>query len=403
MKMVFCKMTSSYKVVMVYWLRKGMILYLMKFKANIWRINMKSTGIYALLLTMVFSTGCANNCNRPIVGAIRWDGMFADSSWAKNLEPTEYHGRLPFYTTWQNGKPVVNADKQEVMDKEIDYAKNSGLDYWSFVYYSPASWPEADKYNYGWKRYLASDYKNDINFCLNLQGPHLGPKEDWPETAQKFVDFFIEPTYQKVLGNRPLIYVFYIQKLIETFGSSDEARKALNYLRKKTVDAGLGEPYMVVQVFDPSEGARYIDELGFDAIGAYSAQYDPDYQEQREYPYSVLAKINAKHWQACENMDKEVVPLVNAGWDIRPRWWDAELMVHYSGQHRPYFTQPTPLELAEHTRSAMNWVVANQQAANAILIYAWNENDEGSWLVPTVAEDAARLDAIREAISNWCK
>jgi hypothetical protein len=364
---------------------------------------MNSFFYYVFLVVFIFGvSGCSSDGNCAVVGAIRWDGMFASSKWAENLEPNEYHNRLPFYTTWEDGRPVVNADLQEVMDKEITYAKKAGLDYWAFVYYDNPDWPEADKYNYGLRRYLASKNKNDLNFCLDLQGPHLGKKEKWPETVQEIIEFFSMPTYQKVLADRPLVYMFYVHTFEENFSADDGAKEALSHLKDKAIEAGLGEPYVVAQVFDPAEGADYIDRIGFDAIGAYSAQSDPNYLQKKEYPYSDLAKINKKHWQGCLDQGKEVVPLINAGWDVRPRWWDKELMELYSGQHVPYFTQPNPSELAAHIDSAIKWLTANQDKAraNAILIYAWNENDEGSWLVPTLAEGSARLDAIKKVLNK---
>jgi hypothetical protein len=364
---------------------------------------MRLKNLHALLAAVVFFTaGCSSNRNSTSVGAIRWDGWFPGSSWAKNLEPAEYHYRLPFYTTWQNDKPIINGDTQEVMDKEIGFAKTAGIGYWAFVYYYPTSWPEADKYNYGLKRYLASKYKNDVKFCLILQGGHLGPKTDWPDTAQKLVDFFNKPTYQKVLGNRPLVYMFYVHEFNRIFGPNGVAKDALRYLRNKTVESGLGEPYIVAQVFDANEGAGYVDGLGFDAISAYSKQNDPNYSEQREYPYSALAKINMDYWEACKNLNKDVVPIVNAGWDVRPRWWDTELMKAYNGQHRPYFAQPTPTELADHVKDAIRWNKDNSTVAkaNTILIYSWDEFDEGGWLAPTEAEGTERLDALKGVLKK---
>jgi hypothetical protein len=339
---------------------------------------------------------------RVTVGAIRWDGWFAGSPWAANLVPAEYHRRLPFYTEWKDSSPVVNADRQEVMDMEIAYARKAGLDYWAFVYYDANSWPDADKYNYGWKRYLASEHRCEINFCLILQGGHLGSADDWQNTVKRLIGFLSEPTYQKVLGDRPLVYMFYVQEFERIFGPGEKSKDAINVMRERAIRSGLGQPYLVAQVFDAAEGASYVERLGFDAIGAYSKHNAPGYTEQREYPYNALAKINRDFWNECKDLNKEVVPLVNAGWDVRPRWHDTELMRQYKGQQRPYFTQPRPLEFAEHLQSAINWVAANKTAARseAILIYSWNETDEGGWLVPTVCEGSARLDAMSNVLKK---
>jgi hypothetical protein len=51
---------------------------------------------------------------------------------------------------------------------------------------------------------------------------------------------------------------------------------------------------------------------------------------------------------------------------------------------------------------AIDWTTSNQESAKAqtILIYAWNESDEGGWLVPTLSEGNARLDAIRSVLKK---
>lgn len=45
----------------------------------------------------------------------------------------------------------------------------------------------------------------------------------------------------------------------------------------------------------------------------------------------------------------------------------------------------------------VDWVRAHPDAAKekAIPIYAWSENDEGGWLVPTLNEGSSRLRAVQ--------
>ncbi|MFA5058138.1 MAG: glycoside hydrolase family 99-like domain-containing protein [Opitutaceae bacterium] len=339
----------------------------------------------------------------PVVGAIRWDGWFAGSPWAKNLVPAAYHERLPFYTTWEKGEPIVNADDQGVMDREIILASRAGLAYWAFVYYHPSDcWPGGDAYNYGLRRYLASGRQGELHFCLDLQGAHLGRKENWPKTVATLVDFFRKPTYQRVLGNRPLVYLFYWENLVAEFGSIQQARAAIAALREQTEAAGQGNPYIVVQTFSAGEAAAAVDKLGLDASGAYCTSTDGAHQERRNYPFRDLMGINADYWESCKATGKDVVPILNAGWDVRPRWQDAELMKQYHGSEQPYYTPPTASELTRHVQTAIDWITANPESAKAqaILIYAWNESDEGGWLVPTLTGGNARLDAIRSALQG---
>jgi hypothetical protein len=95
-----------------------------------------------------------------------------------------------------------------------------------------------------------------------------------------------------------------------------------------------------------------------------------------------------------------------AGWDRRPRIenpvpWDTrrddesiETALHY--------VPPQPGELAALLRDAVTWNEQHPQAnpAAAVLIYAWNEFDEGGWLAPTLSEGDARLRAIGRMLAS---
>ena len=43
-------------------------------------------------------------------------------------------------------------------------------------------------------------------------------------------------------------------------------------------------------------------------------------------------------------------------------------------------------------------VVEKISTANTVMIYAWNEFDEGGWLAPTLSEGAARIDALAKVL-----
>lgn len=346
-----------------------------------------------VLMSAALSAGNAEmkaRSNHPAVGAIRWDGWFAGSSWQKNLQSKEWQSRLPFYAkTGADGVVTIIEDSQEVMDKEITCASRAGINYWAFCYYHPKSWAEADSYNYGWKRYLASKQKSKLNFCLLMQWGHLGPKDEWADTIKTFIAMFKETTYQRTAAGRPLIYFFNWDYMEKQFGSIPDARKAIDELRAASIKAHTGNPYIVAQVFAAADGARYVDELGFDAIGAYSA---PMEDEHKECTYADLAASNKWYWDSFRATGKKVVPLVNAGWDGRPRNYP-------SG----WYAQPRPVELAQNLRSAFDWLKQYPGAddADTVLIYAWNETDEGGWLVPTISEGTKRLDAIQSMLNRY--
>ena len=357
-------------------------------------MNLKISCILLLASNFIIA-GYAQNDHHTLVGAIRWEGWSDDTKWANNLKPEQWHYRLPFYAKVSEGKFEVRSDNQEVMDQEIKYASAAGLDYWAFCYSDAEI---RNKKKIGISLLLSSQYKDRINFSVIVLGG--SKKEEWPGEVSHLTSLFKEPTYQKVLGGRPLVYWFYLEKLPEAFGSEKAAKAAVNYLRAEVVKAGLKPPYLVAM--NAPGGAKDVDNLGFDAMSAYTMCMNNQTSERKEYPYSRLAKINQDFWDACKATGKEVIPIVNTGWDVRPRWWDTELMKLYQGGERPWYTCATPSEIAGNVRDAIEWNRKYPAAAraNAVIIYAWNESDEGGWLVPTLSEGNARLEAIRRVISE---
>lgn len=165
----------------------------------------------------------------------------------------------------------------------------------------------------------------------------------------------------------------------DVWGTAEESRAAVDQLRAMVQQAGQKDPYLVVQGMDPRRSAKYVEQLGLDAISSYANWTGGSYAD--------LVAENVRFWEACRATGKHVVPLLSVGWDPRPR-------------SQPGGPQPTPAELREHVRSALDWVTNHREVAPAhtIIAYAWNESDEGGWLVPTHREGTARLDAVRDAL-----
>ncbi len=346
-----------------------------------------------LLPFMGMRAACAENQATPLtVGAIRWDGWYKDNPWQKNLADPQWRYRLPFYaSTDATGRVELCGDSQEVMDREITFAKAGGITYWAFCHYHPKSWEQADAYNYGWRRYLAAADKKGIHFCFILQGgQHLGPANEWNTTSAQFADLFKDPAYQRVCGNRPLLFVFTGEKLISHFGSAEAAAAAFQSLRDDSKKSCGENPYIVAQIWPHQIQADFLKAIQFDALSAYSAPGDKGGSE----PFSKLLEMNRWYWEQFKSTGREVVPLINAGWDGRPR--------NYSGV---WYQHATPVEVATAVKGGLDWVMENSSItpARTVLVYAWNEHDEGGWLCPTIDEGSARLDAIKKMLDDYSK
>jgi len=335
----------------------------------------------------------------PIMGAIRWDAWHGSDSQVgltveKTLAPKHWHHRLPFFGKVLDENTVeIRGNTQSIVDQEIEYAYRGGLDYWAFVVY-----PKDHALSYGLKLYLSSEKRHKIRFCLDLQGgwEGRGGLLSWPERINRYQKLFREPTYQTVLGNRPLVYLYTVEGLVGEgrFETWEDARTAFDALRSACKEEQLGDPYIVAQGWSPDTLKRQARQLGLDAIGAYASTAG-----ERASPYSNLSAHTERGWDALRKTGVPVVPLATSGWDMRPR---VETPVPWvkGGDIQQYYEAPTPEELASHLQNALAWCRENPQVAEAqaVLIYAWNEFDEGGWLCPTISEGTARLDALSKVL-----
>ena len=329
----------------------------------------------------------------PLVGAIRWDAWVGDLSPVglaveTRLAPKHRHYRLPLYgIEVSDTKVQVRANSQAVMDREIAYASAAGLDYWAFVIY-----PEDNPMSLGLKLHLSSQRKSDIHFCLILQGGFLGGPGIWADHFARYVGYFRDPMYQTVLEGRPLVYLYVAYQMMasRSFGSAQAARKAIDELREAALAPGVGNPYLVIQDWSYGRAWDLLKDLGGDAVGAYASG-----GRGKSGTYKDLAADTQRWWDDFRNTGAQVVPLVSAGWDPRPRIEARDPGFHSGNSY--YYEPPTPQELAGHLQAALKWIKTHPEAteSNAVLIYAWNKTDEGGWLAPTLKEGAARLDAIK--------
>jgi hypothetical protein len=85
-----------------------------------------------------------------------------------------------------------------------------------------------------------------------------------------------------------------------------------------------------------------------------------------------------------------------AGWDRRPRVENPVPWENFGGTMDKYYETATPEEVATHVHTAVKWTQrhAADCPAQAVIIYAWNEFDEGGWLCPTLTEGDARVQAL---------
>ena len=353
---------------------------------------------FSMLLALLSLSGSENGPEsldgtrpQPIVGAIRWDGWVGPLHSAgleveHTLGPHQYHQRAPFFSKEIGPDSIqCRGTTQAIMDQEIAYARYAGLDYWAFCWYPPKSGLDTAR-----NLYLASAHQKDIRWCVILGTNPFNYNTDAAWLIRKFKD----DNYQKVLNGRPLVYVF---PATATTGAE------LNQLRALSKAAGVPDPYIVAMGFTEKSAGDIADSLHADAISSYASvsRYDTG-EPYKGASYSpTVPKSDQAGWMKYAASGKKVVPWMTAGWSPKPR-------IERSTLWNAYYTTEswagdgTPEQVAESLQNALDWTKNNARAAeaNAILIYAWNEFDEGGWLCPTLGDHTSRIHAVRTILKK---
>lgn len=363
-----------------------------------------------LIMGCIQSPEAGNNTRDILVGAIRWDAWHTPrfdtlhgeyggpvKAMERSLSPGQYHFRLPFFGQILSDSVVkIEGYTQEIVDREIEFAASARLDYWAFLLYDPEG-----PMSQGISLYLTSKHKSKVNFCAIASMDNFAQVSQRGGT-QRLLGLIAEDSYQKVNGGRPLLYIFRPDhNQINSFGGKELARETMDRFRENVREAGFGDPYIVLMHYNIDLAAEMAVILGAEAISCYAVTGNGG---DHGTPYSELTNAVYNFWESSKNTGAEVVPLVMSGWDRRPRIehpvpWESSWQKPYEGMEK-YFALPTPHELAGHVSDAMSWVRLHHETcpAKAVIIYAWNEHDEGGWLCPTLKEgggiDNSRLEAL---------
>lgn len=324
--------------------------------------------------------------DRPLFGVIRWDAFSGGDNTTnpelKSLSSIKYHSRVPFFLKIESDNKISGCENdQRIIDRQIAYARSAGINYWAFVT-GPNMDSDGDEY-YALHKFLNSKHKAGLEFCVILHKYD----DQWKRRISKLVQLFKEDSYQKVMGNRPLVYIFSFTTMEKQYGT--ETKSNIEMLSRETMAEGLGRPYIVLM--GSASSADKVREYKLDALSSYSGA------GAQGTTYVSLAKSDVAKWEAYSKTGVKTIPLVSTGWNQMPRVDNPPPWGAVADGKIANFDMPKPDELAAHIKEGLSFVLGHRDTceANSILVFAWNEFCEGGWLCPTYGDGVKRLEAIR--------
>jgi len=226
----------------------------------------------------------------------------------------------------------------------------------------------------------------------------FNPDVDWDKlkkvTARIIKQYFNEPNYVKIDGC-PVLGIFSLENFVRGFGSEEEAAKAMQYMRDEVKKAGF--PDLHVQQI---QGGGYImsdervaqmkhniETFGINSEALYNmGGFNQDYIQYGNGSLACRAQMD-------EVFDVPVFPCVSVGWDDTPRYPDHD-------EYDVTRYHQTPQCFAMYLQKAKEYVYAHPEQPKFMMINAWNEWVEGSYLLPDCYYGFGYLEAVKDVLDG---
>jgi Glycosyltransferase WbsX len=314
---------------------------------------------------------------------------------------TEFKGRKPFYG-WRDGGT-------RDMSRQLAWAHAFGVGFFVFDWYFQAKGKTGDDPHLddALRAYLSLRRHNGVRFTLmyvNSQRLHdfTVRRAEWPNVVAAWARLFASPDYVRIAG-KPVLVVYDALALARQLGGTARVNHLFSALRASARARGLAGVFIVGGVyvgsrFDWAYFPRQLAGQTYDALTQYSYPAVAG-AEAGERCYCQLVAAERQVWEHFGTRSPwPFIPSVMAGWDPRP--WSE----HIEGSL--FWFRRTPAEFARFVRGAIRWskassgqAVTTASGSPIVLVEAWNELGEGSYIVPTAGSGDAYGKALRKALS----
>lgn len=338
---------------------------------------------------------------------------------AKPRFPGHHQPNVPLWGYTDESNPVV-------MAKKIGAAADHGIDAFIFDWYYYDDGPFLDgaidggflkarnnkrlKIAFMWANH---DWIDIHPYRKGTPTKLLYPGRVSPETFEKVGNllvgkYFKHPSYWRVDG-KPYFSVYELTKLLESFGSVQATRAALDRFRAKAVAAGFPGLHLNAVVWGqtilpgerkPADTVKLIKDLGFDSVTSYVWIHHAGLPEQQT-DYNFVRDAYFRYWDSVESQfGVPYFPNVTMGWDPSPR---ADQRDEFTNSGYPFMNTisgNTPERFREALEMTKQRLLARKDGPRILNINCWNEWTEGSYLEPDTVHGMRYLDAIKSVFGK---
>lgn len=309
-----------------------------------------------------------------------------------------------------------------VMAQKIAVAADHGIDAFIFDWYWYDDGPFLEKpidlgflqatnnarikFSFMWANH---DWIEIHPYHKGAQRPVLYPGRVKPETFQTIGErmihtYFPHPSYWKIDG-RPYFSFYELTKLLESFGSVEATRAALDVWRAQANAAGFpglhlnavvwGQPILPGEK-KPADAAQLVRDLGFDSVTSYVWIHHVVLPKQST-DYDFVRDEYFKYWdRAATQFNVPYFPNVTMGWDSSPRAAQEDAFGNFGYPFMNTIGGNTPERFRAALEMTKQRLLKNPAGPRILNINCWNEWTEGSYLEPDTVNGLKYLEAVRD-------
>jgi hypothetical protein len=326
------------------------------------------------------------------VGVYYFPGWKTASQW----QPIRrYPERRPVLGWYREGDP-------EVADWHIKWAVEHGITFFAYDWYWSQGTRQLEHALHD--GLFRARYRHLLKFCL-LWANHNAPGTSTPDDCEAVTRYWIEqyfrrPEYLRV-DDRPVVIIFSTDRLDADLGAA-AVKSAFDAMRRCCREAGLKDLYLVACVGEAGQ-ARQAAAEGYDAVTAYNWPGLGVPTGQLVAPFETLLPGYRERWRHILDLGQPTLWLpICGGWDSRP-WHGDNNLVRFGRTpdlfRRHLLDARALLPVSAPAPAAATSGTVTNTAANLVLIEAWNEFGEGSYIEPHQEFGFGYLDAIRDVFS----
>lgn len=211
--------------------------------------------------------------------------------------------------------------------------------------------------------------------------------------------YLSHPAYWRV-DDRAWFTIFRLNEFVKGVGGLEAAKDSLVEFRNTARESGAGELHLNAMGGFGEFSPRQIRELGIDSVANYgwADEWEKNPPTELTYEYELWREKAQGLWaEERERQEVEFVPTVAMGWDSTSRVNQDDELIVSAWPYYPVVVNNSPESFASATREALEFALTNEKT-QVVVVNAWNEWTEGSYLEPDSRTGDAHLRALAAAI-----